>query len=381
MNFYEDIVAQVNKSNHPVCGDYFLADRRLDDSVFILTDGIGSGIYANVSAIFSANRLLELYRAGLSQLEAAEMTAESMHRAREEDMPFAAFTFVKLLPDGQFTIYSYEAPPPIIISNNQAMVLPQRFISSGYETIGESTGALQMGDRLVLCTDGVTQAGMGNGLNFGLGEEGLASYIVRHMPNDGNLGRLAQQIITMTAKLSGGNYVDDTTVVILQCRQAKRLTVFSGPPTNRSLDAAYARRFTEVAGQVVICGSTTADIISRETKREIKMIGDALSFGSPPEYRMSGATMVTEGAIVLNQTLNIIDINPAQFRDKTPPERLAQLMWDADAIFFVTGGALNEAHGDIIFKQAGLRPRRQIINMLAERLRDMGKLVMVDEFT
>ncbi len=381
MNFFEDIVAQVNKGRHPVCGDFFLSDRRLDDTVFVLTDGIGSGVYANVSAIFSANRLLQLYRGGVSQLEAAEMTADSMHRAREEDMPFAAFTFVKLLSDGQFTIYSYEAPPPLLLSQNQASVLPQRFITSGYETVAECTGSLQLGDSLILCSDGVTQAGMGNGLNFGLGAEGLASYIDRHIPADGNLQRLAQQIITMTSNLSGGGYVDDTTVAIIHCRRAKRLTVFSGPPTNRSLDSAYARRFTQVEGPAVICGSTTADIIARETGREIKMVGDALSFGAPPEYRMSGATMVTEGAIVLNQTLNIIDENPELFKDKTAPERLAQLMWDADAIFFVLGGALNEAHGDMVFKQIGVRPRRQIINLLAERLRQMGKLVSVDEFS
>jgi len=380
MKFFEEIVAQVNKGRHPVCGDYVLSDRRLDDTVFILTDGIGSGVYANVSAIFSANRLAELYRGGVSQREAAEMAADSMHRARDEDMPFAAFSFVKLLSDGQFTIYSYEAPPPLLISEGQVTVLPQRFFTSGYETVAECAGSLQLGDTLLLCSDGVTQAGMGHGLNFGLGAEGLASYILRHLPPDGNLRRLAQQIIAMTASLSGNAYVDDTTVAMIHCRRAKRLTVFSGPPASRGLDAAFARRFTQVDGQAVICGSTTADIIARETGREIKMVGDSLSFGSPPEYRMNGAAMVTEGAMVLNQTLNIIDENPARFREKTPPERLAQLMWDADVISFVLGGALNNAHGDMVFKQVGLRPRRQIINLLASRLRDMGKLVSVDEF-
>ena len=104
MKFFEDTVSQRNKYNQSVCGDAVLCDRTVESTVFVLCDGIGSGVYANIAAITCANRLMELARSGISMRSVCELVAESMHRAREEQIPFAAFTAVKVLKDGQFTV-------------------------------------------------------------------------------------------------------------------------------------------------------------------------------------------------------------------------------------------------------------------------------------
>jgi hypothetical protein len=326
VKFFEEITVQVNKRNHPVCGDYYICDRTLGDTVFVLADGIGSGVYANVAAIFCANRLRELIRSSLSPRESVARTAESMHRARSEDMIFAAFSLVKLLNDGQFTVYSYEAPQPIIISAGKAQPLAQRYFTSGYETVAEAEGVLETGDTLVLFSDGVSQAGMGSGGSMGIGTDGFAGYLNRNLNITQDMRLLAKKAIEMTAAASGGYYADDTTLTMLNCREARQLTVFSGPPANKERDADFARRFVETEGSIVICGSSTADVISRETNREIRMISRDFGLGSPPEYRMAGADMVTEGAMLLNQLYNILDEDPRNFIEKTPAERLAILM-------------------------------------------------------
>lgn len=379
MKFFEDITVQVNKRQNPVCGDFCLCEKTLIHTLFVLCDGIGSGVYANVSAVYCANRLMELFRSGVSQREAVEMVAESMHRVRSEEIPFAAFSMVKILNDGQFTVYGYEAPSPVIIENGVARPLPQHFYTVGYESVAESNGSLQLGDTLVICSDGVTQAGLGRG-SFGIGSEGLASYINRNLHQIPDLHRLGRGITEMTAAVSGGVYADDTTVTLLNCRRAKELAVFTGPPADKNKDSRLAERFLAAQGQAVICGSSTADIISRETKREIRMSNmNNLSFDSPPEYNMEGAKMVTEGAIMLNQLYNILDENPRDFVDKTPAERLCLLMHEADVITFIVGDALNEAHGNMMFKQVGVRPRHTMIRLLTERLRAMGKLVVEEK--
>ena len=63
MKFLDLILKQTRKSGEEVCGDYFLSERVRGAQIYILCDGIGSGVYANVSAIYSANRLIELIRA------------------------------------------------------------------------------------------------------------------------------------------------------------------------------------------------------------------------------------------------------------------------------------------------------------------------------
>ena len=376
MKFFEDVTLQVNKRQHPVCGDFVLCDKTMAHTLFILCDGIGSGVYANVSAIFCANRLMELFSSGVSQRDAVEMVAASMHRARSEDIPFAAFSMAKILNNGHFVIYSYEAPCPLIIEDGRARPLSQHYFTAGYESVAEASGILQLGDSLVLCSDGVTQAGLGRG-SFGIGKEGLAAFINRSLRKSQDLATLAHDIVDMTAAVSGNIYADDTTVAFLNCRLAKELTVFTGPPVDRSQDSQLAERFLSAGGQAVICGSSTADIISRETKREIRMRKPAaMSFDSPPEYQMEGAKMVTEGAIMLNQLYNIIDEDPRNFVEKTPAERLCVLLQDADVITFIVGGALNDAHSNILFKQVGVRSRNTMVQLLIEHLRSMGKLVV-----
>ncbi|PKM86068.1 MAG: hypothetical protein CVU87_13280, partial [Firmicutes bacterium HGW-Firmicutes-12] len=261
MKYIEDIVKQESKHNQIVCGDTFLCERTIENTEFVLCDGIGSGIYANIAALTCANRLIELFRTGVSLRYACEKVADSMHRARKEEIPFSAFSVAKILNDGQFTVYTYEAPIPILIKDGRAQPLKPYFYTASYEIIGESSGTLGIGDALVLCSDGATQAGLGNGYFFGIEVEGVADYINTRLTYGGNLFDLPQEIIKMCCKVSGGNYADDITVAVLKCREAAQLTVMSGPPSVKTKDPVITKRFISSPGTRVVCGSTTADIL------------------------------------------------------------------------------------------------------------------------
>lgn len=381
MKYLEEITIQANKCGNSVCGDYYLCKRTPGETVFVLTDGIGSGVYANVAAIFCANRLIELSKNSLSSRNSVARTAESMHRARKEDMIFSAFSLVRFLNNGRFTVYSYEAPQPVIICGGRARPLTQRVYNCEYEDVAEAEGVLDTGDTLVLFSDGVSQAGMGRGGSLGLGTSGFVNYINRNIGNDIDLKFLCKKAVGMTAEVSGGYYADDTTLTMLRCRDARQLTVFSGPPADRRQDPDFARRFCEAEGSVVICGSTTSEIISRETQRKIRTVKSLNDFNSPPEYTMFGAEMVTEGAVILNQLYNILNEDTKKFVEMTQPERLVVMLNESDVITFVFGGAVNKAHDDMIFKQAGIKPRYTVIQMIAEELRRRGKVVEIDRFS
>ena len=177
MNFYADFLCQEIKAGCSVCGDHCLCERNESGTAYVLCDGIGSGIYANIAAITCAERLMELQRCGVSPRAASEMVAESMRRAREENVPFSAFSAANILPDGHFTVYAYEAPAPILIHDAAAKTLAGRVYTAGYEVISEFVGKLENGDALILSSDGVTQSGMGHGYGFGIGSEGVAEFI------------------------------------------------------------------------------------------------------------------------------------------------------------------------------------------------------------
>ncbi len=99
MKFFDDFLCQINKQNYAVCGDYCVCERTTAGMIYVVCDGIGSGIYANISAINCASRILELFHSGMSIRMISEMVAASMHRARKEDIPFAAFSAAVILPE------------------------------------------------------------------------------------------------------------------------------------------------------------------------------------------------------------------------------------------------------------------------------------------
>jgi len=360
-----------------VCGDYCLCERTPAGFLYVVCDGIGSGAYANISAITCAGRITELFSGGLSLRAAAETVAASMHRARTEDIPFAAFSAAIILPDGQFTAYSYEAPSPVLIQDKHATALTPRFYTAGFEIIAEVSGCLNMGDCLLIFSDGVSQAGLGHGYGMGIGSDGVCDYINRNYKPHGPISELPEKIAEMCKSVSAGNYEDDTTIAALYCRCANELALLTGPPSKQSLDNTYVTDFMNMPGSKVVCGSTTAEITARELKSKVTTLFAGNSFGQPPEYRIEGIDLVTEGAITLNQVFNIMDEPAVRLTRGTAAERLCLMLRGADAIHLMIGNAANTAHEDLIFKQIGVNVRKSTIRRISERLRDIGKLVTI----
>jgi serine/threonine protein phosphatase PrpC len=374
LNFIADISCQRLKRDNMVCGDAFLVKRNSHGSVFVVCDGIGSGVYANIAAITCASRIMELYESGLPIRMTSETVAASMHRARTEDIPFSAFVVAVIFPDGHFLAYNYENPVPILIQQGTAKALKPRFYTAGFEVIGEMVGHLPEGDSLLLFSDGVSQAGMGFGYDFGIGADFVANQVTQLLKAGTPLEGIPEAIAELCRKLSGNEHQDDTSILCAHARKAKELTLLSGPPSKRSLDSVYSEEFMSMPGKKILCGSTTVEIVARELHKEVEPIIGA-NMGEPPEYLVEDVDLATEGAVTLNQAYNILDEPPENLSKKSMVERFCLLLREADVIHLMIGNAKNLAHKDLIFKQIGVRVRMTAINLIANKLRDMGKLV------
>jgi hypothetical protein len=379
MKFISDHVTQNLKTGYNVCGDYCLCSRTTAGTLFILCDGIGSGIYANIAAINCAERLNGMYELGLSLSFASETVASSMHRARSEDIPFSAFTAALIRPDGQFIIYTYEAPAPIIVRRDTATVLSPRFYTVDFEVLGESIGKLEVGDFLFLSSDGVTQSGMGHGYSFGIGSQGIADFINHKYDPSAGMEDLLDKISVFCSELNGGPYEDDTSLAILCCREANELTILTGPPSKKHLDEAYAKSLFEAPGKRIVSGSTTAELVARELKLPLTMLNMDGNLGLPPEYSIDGVDLVSEGAVTLNQVYNVLD-DPIENFPESVVKRFCELLREADVVHLKVGTAINEAHESLLFKQLGVRIRRTTLEKLKEKLKSQGKLVVEKYF-
>ena len=386
MNFLDLILKQTHKDGEQVCGDYFLSERIRGAQIYILCDGIGSGAYANISAIYSANRLLELIRSDVSLQDSCRILAESMHRARTEDVPFAAFSVFRVLPDGNFVGYSYEAPRPLIIQEGRARVMAAQQYQAGEEVFNEYAGLLFRGDQIILYSDGVTQAGMGKGIHFGIGEEKIAEYFTAMLSvaedRESHQGweDIMEDLMAYVQTLCGGENEDDVTAAALYFREGKSMVIATGPPSVKEKDALMAKRFASFKGTKAICGSSTIDILAGILDLRVEKSTAPPSLLYPPEYEVEGVDFASEGAIMLNQTLNLLPDDPAEFYLGSPVEMLCTYLHEHDCITFLLGTAINRSYPEMMFRQLGMHPRFAVVELLAEQLEKMGKWVSIERY-
>jgi hypothetical protein len=407
MNYLHVELFTTQSSKHPgtPCGDLVSVERSPAGATFLLVDGLGHGIRANISATFHSALLLERIRGGASVRQAFSDVVTILDHARGTDLPWAALSLAHFLPNGDATILSYEMPAPILIHGRHAQVLPLRAIKTASGILGEIHCVCRPGDSLLLVSDGITQAGLGqkmgspaprplsspnhrfNGsvppsLAFSMSPEGwtvdgvlreINLKLAEGMP----ITDIPEYIHGKARQHWGAQAGDDCTTLLARCREGITSNLFTGPPSTPKKDAQTVRDFVQSEGFHIICGASTAQIAARELRRPLDVDQDAASLISPPAYRIAGMDLVTEGAVSLNQLYNIIDAPPEKFEQKSPVTELHTLLSVSDRVRFWIGAAVNPAGESIVFQQQGILHRRQIIPLLADKLREKGKMVEI----
>ena len=118
----------------------------------------------------------------------------------------------------------------------------------------------------------------------------------------------------------------------------------------------------------MICGGTTAGIVSRLLGRPVTMNLSQLDPDIPPPAVMEGVDLVTEGTVTLAKVAEILEGGtPLDNLRKNPARDLAGLMLQSDIIQFAVGTRINEAHQDPNVP-VELDLRRNIIRKIASLL-------------
>lgn len=379
----EDVFVEIKTSQGPKragmpCGDVVVCERTNLGTTIIVCDGIGSGVKANIFATMCAARLKELLDRGFSLRKAFSNVVNTMNQAPGKDLPFAAFTLARILPDGNTTVLSYEMPAPILVSFGYASVLPQQTSILEERFIGESNCELRKGEGLILVSDGITQAGLGHGLAYGWEIEGLNRYINELFRNKIQPATLPDTIRFKARELCKGKPGDDATVVLAYAREGRRVDILTGAPIDPEKDSQVVADFMAKNSVKIVCGGTTAKILSRELKRPLRIEEEYYNPITPPYYMIDGIDLVTEGAVTLNQLYNIWDVERDKLDKKSPVTEFYDLLKHADQVNFMIGGSINAAVHDISYKQMHILPRNKIIPLLAAKLEKAGKLVSVE---
>jgi hypothetical protein len=303
-----------------------------------------------------------------------------MNAQRSPEQPYAVFTVSRILNEGDATVLSYEMPPPIYVGHRQASVLHQRILELDRMLLGEAVCHLEPGEGLLVVSDGITQAGMGQGLQTGWGIEGVARFATEGLSRGINATKLASMIHDQARLYWRKGAGDDCTCVLANCRWGRSVHLITGPPASPELDREVIRRFLNAEGHKVVCGATTAKLVAKELGSFVEIDQEDQSMVAPPKYIIEGIDLVTEGAITLNQVYNVIEEDPSNFREESGVTELCELLRGADRVDFYVGTAMNPANANIAFRQKGILHRTAIVPQLANKLEKAGKLVVVKYF-
>lgn len=373
---------QQSKAGQRIPGDTFISRRskRGDRTVTVLSDGLGSGVKAGVLSTLTATMALTLVERGVPIERVARAIMETLPVCRTRRISYSTFTIVDISSDGRTRIIEYDNPAYLWLRCGE-IVSPER-VPLTVERPEGRTATLYYSeiqtreeDRILFCSDGVTQSGMGTpAFPLGWGTEGLRTVVESTICEEPGISaaQLARRVVQEGLRRDAFRAKDDISSVVIYFRSPRRLLVATGPPLDEAKDPELAERIRTFAGRVVISGGTTGNIVARELGRTPKVALHRLDPRIPPYATMEGVDLMTEGIITLARVGEILQtLRP----EDTPPapigaaERLVHQLLESDSIDFVVGTRINQAHQDPNVP-ADLELRRTITRRLAATLQD-----------
>lgn len=374
--FVEMECCQLTKDGQAACGDDFqwLRLENENRNIAVLSDGLGSGIKAHLLANMTTTMALKFIRSNMDILQSAETIMDTLPVCEIRKISYATFTIFDMQMGGKTRVIEMGNPPFIHLRG--ALEIPP---SSTKTLVSErwpdremqlSELRLEVGDRLIACSDGVTQAGLGRReYKFGWTRRGCMQFIqdlIREQP-DISAKDIAQAVAYQALSINRDHKcIDDISCMVIYLRKPRRLRLLTGPPFRPESDAAYAELVRNFDGKIILSGGTTANIVSRELKRPIdvdmKLVMKAGNL--PPPARMEGVDLVSEGILTLTDVVQRLEADPPlSTPEPLVSKQMIELFRESDEIEFIVGTKVNEAHQDPSLPM-DLEIRRNIVRRL-----------------
>jgi hypothetical protein len=379
----------LNKAGEELCGDSVIIRSGADSFVAVLSDGLGSGVKANILSTLTAEIAAHMFDSGGSVEEVMQTLVETLPECSVRKLAYATFSVLTVKNGREASLFEFDSPPLILVRDDSLLDIPVTVRDVKGRSIREARFDLREKDCMVMISDGYEHAGLGGIYRLGWGWKNIALAVQRFLKTGVNAFKLTQALSRTCMKLYGGKPGDDSTVISMRVRPSVSVCILTGPPANKEQDALAVSRMMGAEGAKIICGGSTSQMAARILGEELqvdwtppwKRTDDTpkKKKGSPPTAFLKGMDLVTEGILTLGQAVDLmrqartIDDLP---RDEDAATRLARYLLAADDILLIVGSAINPNQvADIV---RGESMRMVYIRELIQDLTGRSKQVKVE---
>ena len=414
-NIFIDIdYQQLYKHGQRIGGDVFLLDRQSRKNIITatLSDGLGSGVKANVLASLTSHMANKFSFSPINLAHSAEIIMNTLPVDQEKGISYSTFVIARISYDKEKSfintgLVEYDNPDSLRFSGSDPVdwektahkLSRERAVKN--EVIYSSDFRMHVGDRLIFFSDGVPMAGMYPGLissssggkpwdedtrhvlaraaadrnklpafggsaaarnpltgTMGWGEDNVKKFIQDILENDPGISsrELTHKIVTQALQYDNYHANDDITCVAVYVRRPRRTLIVTGAPRSRESDSQLGQIIREFDGQVIVCGGTTAKIAARELGRKVRP--DHEESGSlPPSSIIDGIDLVTEGMITLSAVTDRLSRKVLlKEMPEDPAKRIIRILRNTDQVYLVVGTKINDETDDpVMLAKIGVR--------------------------
>lgn len=352
--FIEVDCFQKNKASNIVCGDSFMSQKLQEEGriISVLSDGLGSGIKASVLSTMTATMAMNYTAMNESILQTALSIINTLPQDMVRKISYSTFCIFDIDCMGNTKVIEYESPAVCLFRRGQLVEIQKQKIPVQREDLENtflwvSEFKLEKEDRLICFSDGVSQSGMGtSSMPFGW-DEGVKDFIREMLEQHPDISAkdMAHKIVLRSERNDNYKLLDDTSCCVIYRRTPRNLLICTGPPYDEKKDRYLAEKVRDFKGKRILCGGTTATIISRELGLPLTVSLDITDKELPPLSYMKGIDLITEGILTLSKVERLLTQGIPE-KSHGPAQDLIALLQDSDKITFIVGTRINVAHQD-----------------------------------
>lgn len=383
--FIDFASGSLNKYGEELCGDK--VEFYNDDEYFIavLSDGLGSGVKANILATLTAKIAITMLKEGLSTEEVVDTIVHTLPVCSERKLAYSTFTIIKIDKNGTAYVAEFDNPRIFFLTDRNIKKIEWCTSEINGRKIKESQFQIEERDMLVLVSDGAVYAGVGQVLNLGWKWENIYDYLKRFTNKYMSAKMVTNLLLGACDQLYMQKPGDDTTVATIKAIRSKRAVLFSGPPIDLNMDRHIVNKIIKTSGRKIVCGGTAGNIVARELGESLTTNFDIIDDDVPPIGYIKGIDLVTEGVLTIKKATEKLEelkdgTDLSCIHGKDGASKLASILYeDCTHINMIIGRAINPAHQNPDFPDE-LSIKMHVINRLREVLTKLGKIVSVEYY-